>query len=217
MNEMADKNKSEHIRVPVFAFAFYVLIPSLIFAAARSGLIGGPVRSVLTNSITLYLFPTLIYLVFVDRANLVQFLKLRRNAIQGMVWGFGLGLIFAGYGLAVNQFSRGGIINLDLKTGTWIWAIGLVGILQEIPFRGFLLQKLEGGMRFISANVVTALFFVVFHVPRWYFRGQFPGLSSFLYLFVFSLFMGYALKRSQSLWSCILFHSIHNLVTFTLL
>jgi hypothetical protein len=117
----------------------------------------------------------------------------------------------------MNLFSRGGIINLDLTPGVWIWAIGLVGILQEIPFRGFLLQKLEGGMRFFSANIITALFFVVFHAPRWYFRGELPGLSSLFYLFVFSLFVGFALKRSKSLWSCILFHSIHNLVTFTLL
>jgi membrane protease YdiL (CAAX protease family) len=185
MNDIAGQNKSGLGRALVFAGLFYILIPFAIYVAARHGLVTGAVRTILTNSITLYIIPTLIYLGFSDGKDTVRFLKLRGNAVQGMVWGVGIGLIFAGYGLAMNQFYRGGIINLDHATGIWIWAIALVGILQEIPFRGFLLQKLQGGMSFFTANIITALFFVVFHIPRWYFRGQFRVFPPAV-LFVFS-------------------------------
>ena len=214
---MADQSKTGLIRLLAFALSFYIIVPALLFVAVKKGLLPGPVQSILTSSVILYLLPTLVYLLYSDRGNILHFLKLRKNAVQGLIWGFGLGLIFAGYGLVVNQFVRGGAINLGLETGIWIWAIALVGILQEIPFRGFFLQKLVDHVGFLAANTITALFFVAFHIPRWYLNGKLPDLSSSLYLFVFSLFLGYVLKRSQSLWSCILFHSIHNLVSLTLL
>uniref|UniRef100_UPI00403F8EAF CPBP family glutamic-type intramembrane protease n=1 Tax=Niallia sp. XMNu-256 TaxID=3082444 RepID=UPI00403F8EAF len=46
----------------------------------------------------------------------------------------------------------------------WLNTILLVGVTEEIVFRGFLLRKLMGSFKFWVANTITSLLFVFIKV-----------------------------------------------------
>jgi membrane protease YdiL (CAAX protease family) len=53
---------------------------------------------------------------------------------------------------------------------TWNSPLGTsigVGFFEEIPFRGYILQKLAIRMNFWLANMLTSLLFVGVHLPGW--------------------------------------------------
>jgi len=43
----------------------------------------------------------------------------------------------------------------------------LIGIIEEIPYRGFMLQKLAERLGFWRANLITSLLFLAIHLPGW--------------------------------------------------
>lgn len=103
--------------------------------------------------------------------------------------------------------------------GKWISGVLLVGFSEEIVFRGFVLQRLAEKLAFGRANLLTALLFCLVHVPRWIRDGRSPGLgllAAALFLVAFSLLLGWALRKSGSLWACILAHSLNNFTSFAL-
>jgi hypothetical protein len=68
-------------------------------------------------------------------------------------------------------------------------------------------------------SVVTSSLFLLIHFPRWIRDGQLMSpsiIGAILYVFAFSCLQGYILKKSGSLWSCFLAHSIGNLTSFAL-
>ncbi|WP_438824400.1 lysostaphin resistance A-like protein [Bacillus sp. JJ1533] len=91
----------------------------------------------------------------------------------------------------------------------------LVGITEEIVFRGFLLRKLMDSFRFWIANTITSFLFVSIHFPIWFYKGlfEFPYiLSSIISVFVMGIIFGFVYKKSNSLWSVIIIHSLYNLL-----
>ncbi|MFB1049799.1 lysostaphin resistance A-like protein [Paraliobacillus sp. JSM ZJ581] len=86
---------------------------------------------------------------------------------------------------------------------------------EEIVFRGFLLRKLMDFYKFWIANIITALLFVSIHFPIWFYKGLFGFpyiLSSILTVFVLGIIFGFVYKKSNSLWSVIIIHSLYNLL-----
>ncbi|WP_268237917.1 CPBP family intramembrane glutamic endopeptidase [Ornithinibacillus halotolerans] len=82
-------------------------------------------------------------------------------------------------------------------------------------FRGFILRKLMDYYHFWLANTVTALLFVSIHFPIWFYRGmfEFPGIvSPILTTFILGIIFGYIYRKSNSLWSVIIIHSMYNLL-----
>lgn len=69
--------------------------------------------------------------------------------------------------------------------------------------------------RFWIANTITALLFVLIHFPIWFYKDlfEFPYiLSSILTVFVLGIIFGVVYKKSNSLWSVIIIHSLYNLL-----
>jgi membrane protease YdiL (CAAX protease family) len=101
---------------------------------------------------------------------------------------------------------------------TWSSLLGTsigVGFFEEIPFRGYILQKLATRMNFWLANLLTSLLFVGVHLPGW--------LSLHLFSwplaannFVFGFVMGILFRITRSLWSCIITHDANDFVSFVL-
>jgi membrane protease YdiL (CAAX protease family) len=85
-------------------------------------------------------------------------------------------------------------------------------LIEEIAFRGVLLRRLETTISFAAANLSVTALFVVYHIPLWIARGQGVSLMPSLWVAVFSLGMGYVLHKTDSLWTCIIIHSVQNLV-----
>ena len=84
-------------------------------------------------------------------------------------------------------------------------------IVEEVAFRGVVLQKLNQDMGFMVSHAVTALLFMLYHIPLWFARGEGISMTGCLWVIFFSLCMGYFLYKSKSLWTCIIIHSVQNL------
>lgn len=91
-------------------------------------------------------------------------------------------------------------------------AVVVSPLVEEFVFRGVLLQQLDRVAPFIVANLTTTVLFVLYHIPLWSARGQAPSLMSCLWVATLSLWLGYVMRRSRSLWTCIVVHAIQNLL-----
>ena len=91
----------------------------------------------------------------------------------------------------------------------------LVGFIEEIPVRGLVFQKLNEFMGFWQASAPGSFIFVCLHIPYWISIGK--SISSYpysaLYIFVFAMILCFVLKRSGSLWGCIIIHGVNDLLS----
>lgn len=163
----------------------------------------------LSNRLIIWTLPVLLLL-----KNPLDYLKLKQNVAKGLLVGLSIGLsllLLRVLGLYLWK----GTIDLDLQLNPHLWleVILFVGLSEEVVFRGFLLQKIEDISSFWTANIITTLLFILQHIPYWillhkYELAQLPNLIlSVLWL---SLLFGFVFKKTKSLWSCIIIHSINN-------
>lgn len=164
--------------------------------------------------ILMYLFiffvPILIYLKKVDKVNILKYLKIKENYKDGIKVGCIVSLIYISV-LLIKNFINGFNVNFNIGL-LWISAL-IVGFIEEIPFRGFLLQKLNDKVEFIKANIITSLIFVLFHFPKWLLTGG-NIIINFIQIGIVSFVFGYLDKEYDSLWPSIICHSVFNLCFF---
>lgn len=163
-------------------------------------------------SLFVYLFllviPVILYLKLKDKVNPLVYLKIRGNSKQGILIGIIVSSTFIILLIVKNAITSFNSFHLDLGI-LWISAL-LVGILEEIPFRGFLLQKLSNHMKFWKANLLTTVIFILFHMPTWI-NCNTDIIRSAVNISMVSLAIGYLFKEYKSLWIPIICHSVFNL------
>ena len=151
------------------------------------------------------------YLKLRDKVNPLEYLKLKDNLLKGILTGFFISTIFIISLIIKNTIIQDRSINLNIGI---LWISGLlVGILEEIPFRGFILQKLLRHFNFWLANLLTTILFVTVHIPIWL-SSQTDLMGSIVSISLVSLVLGYLFKEYDSLWVPITVHSIFNLATW---
>ncbi|MDP4177187.1 MAG: CPBP family intramembrane metalloprotease [Bacillota bacterium] len=165
------------------------------------------------SGLLIYLFifvlPTILYLKLRDKVNPLEFLKLNQNIKSGILKGLSISILFLIL-LIIKKSVLYGFKSINFNIGI-LWISGLtVGIFEEIPFRGFLLQKLMKRMRFIKSNLITSILFTSIHIPIWLFSGT-NIFNSINTLIIVSFILGYLFKESDSLWVPIICHSVFNL------
>ncbi len=177
-----------------------------------------PVLTAINEAVRVLIFAgtTLLFLLFVTDEKPLSFLRLTANVRKGLIWGVLTGLIYASLivGRAVffgaENFSSKGVSIAD-----WLTTITVSPFIEEVAFRGFLLQKFEKVINFPAANFVTALLFVAIHFPRWITRdgaNLFPSKGmAMAEIFILGLLLGFLFKRTNSLWACFLLHAANNL------
>ncbi len=149
-----------------------------------------------------YLFPKL-----VDRVNPNDFLRLNR-APQGK-WIYLSAAFLVPYSFLIN----GGKIEINSVSAFYILSAVVVSpVVEEIAFRGVVLQKLDQRTSFKFSNSLTTIAFVLYHLPLWSARGQSASVMACVWVAFFSLWMGYFMRKSKSLWTCILVHAMQNLI-----
>ncbi len=156
--------------------------------------------------------PVLIYLIAVKQ-DLFDFLKLR-SIRRGIIWGVAIGSslvllnVIGAYGL------RGHVrVDFHLPLNHWLGAVLMVGLSEEVVFRGFLLSMFAIRMPFWAANLLQAVLFLGIHLPGWALQHQFvwPNImQQIVYIFAFGVMLGFVRKKSDSLWACMLIHSFNN-------
>lgn len=178
-------------------------------------------KIIVENSIKyiVWTVPVFILLKYVYNENPITYLKLNDNVGKGLIWGIAVGLLIVIYHVARNYIMGDGKFYFNIDTYTWIHRILLIGLTEEVVFRGFILQKLREELEFIYANSLSAVLFLLIHFPRWYISGILSNekIAYFLaysaFVLGFGLLQGYILKRTKSLWACMIIHSFNNLIS----
>jgi membrane protease YdiL (CAAX protease family) len=203
----------------VYALSFFAVWSGyVIFVTPRFG--GGPASLTLESSVKLsvWTLPVFLLVRLKERQSALDYLRLRSGWRKGLLYGLGLGSLLSLY-LVAASLPDGFHFDPGFAWGKWVSGVLLIGFTEEIVFRGYFLQRLGARLAFRWANLTTALLFVLIHVPRWIRDGRAIGLgllASLLYLIAFSVLLGWILKRSDSLWACMLAHAINNFTSFAL-
>lgn len=149
-----------------------------------------------------------------EKSNPTSYLGLRPNFKKSFKWICWVFLVFIPY-VILNITVLDNNIDFHIGFDEWLNVFLLVGITEEIVFRGFILKKLMDSFKFWKANTITSLLFVSIHFPIWIHKGLFlfPDiLITSINIFVLSAIFGYIYKKTSSLWSVIIIHSFYNLL-----
>jgi membrane protease YdiL (CAAX protease family) len=155
--------------------------------------------------------PVFLYLKYVDGVDPVEYLKLKQHVRRG--------LIVAGLLTVANvlgSIARFGLPHLSADRITWNSVLGtsfMVGFIEEIPYRGFMLQKFGERMNFWLANLLTSTLFLLVHVPGWIALHMLRADLA-ASIFFFGVVMAIAFKYSRSLWAPIVTHSANDFLSF---
>jgi membrane protease YdiL (CAAX protease family) len=107
---------------------------------------------------------------------------------------------------------RFGIPNPNAQSITWNNVLStslLIGFVEELPYRGFILQKLQERLSFWVANAVSSLLFLAIHLPGWISLHMLSA-ETFVFVFIFGMLMSIVFRYSGSLWSAIIAHSLND-------
>jgi membrane protease YdiL (CAAX protease family) len=155
----------------------------------------------------IWIAPVIWYLHCIDKVDVLEYLQLKRQWKRGVVIGLALSVINF-FGTA----ARLGWPNWSSAHVTWNSILGtsiLVGVFEEIPFRGFILRKLQERFDFGTSAAISSLLFVGAHVPGWIRLGLLSAYNV-IYIFVFGTVMAIILRYSRSLWAPIVTHSLND-------
>ena len=78
----------------------------------------------------------------------------------------------------------------------------IVPFYEEIIFRGIILSSTEKHLGYKSANIIQASLFAIVHF----------SLHLFIFYFIFGLITGYAAKKTNGLFTGIVFHAVNNFI-----
>lgn len=153
-----------------------------------------------------WVLPVLLFLRFVDRVDPFEYLQLRRNSLRGLL----VALVFSllNFFLSVSQFGW----PQHAARLTWNNILStslLIGIVEEIPFRGFIFKKLNESYSLVVAAFLSALLFLAIHMPGWISLHLFT-VHNAIFVFVFGLLMVLVFRLAKSLWGPIVAHSLND-------
>jgi membrane protease YdiL (CAAX protease family) len=160
-----------------------------------------------------WIAPVLLYLRYVDGVDPFEYLRMTPPVRRGLI----LALVLTAINV-IGTFARFGMPHLSLQRVTWNSVLGtsfLIGLFEEIPYRGFMLRKFSERMNVWLANLLTSLLFLSIHLPGWIALHIFnPGAA--VSVFLLGVVFAWAVSYSGSLWSAIITHSVNDCLTFVI-
>lgn len=163
----------------------------------------------------IWIIPIYIIIKYFQKKNFLEYVGLKKwdiNSIKLSVIASALLGIFNFTAIIARQnFNLSGLnylLPLSIIIGTTIAA----PFIEEIFFRGFILNIASENWGFWKGNIITSIFFVIIHWPNWLFFSNFNWFSSF-YLFIFSLLCGLIVRHGKGvIWGAMLFHFVNNYI-----
>jgi len=125
-----------------------------------------------------------------------------------------VGILF--YSLVSSIVINGNITIIHPDPLSWlIGGVLLVGITEEVLFRGFFLNALLTKIKAIHALTLSSLMFVVIHLPWWIYSGKFSdplsALGGCASIFVLGLVFGWTFMKSRNIFVPMFLHMLWNL------
>jgi membrane protease YdiL (CAAX protease family) len=165
----------------------------------------------LSLRLLVWVLPVFVYLRHIDHQDPIEYLKLKQNWRRGVVIGLALSLLnFLG------SMARFGAPHPSVQSLTWNSVIGtsfLIGFIEEIPYRGFILQKFEERYGFWVAFLLSSLLFLSIHIPGWLSLHLLKAESA-ISVFIFGAVMAIVFRYGKSLWGPIIAHSLNDFIAF---
>lgn len=207
-----------------FLLAFFVVwaLRATLFFAIDGKIDSGSLRLVYSNALkfALWVIPPVIYLRRVVKTDPLEYLKLaskpnRRGLILAAIV---TATFFAGM-LLFEWVTAGKRLTLLFETALPDWlgvlaAVAPSSFFEELLFRGFILNQLHERVGFWKANALSSLLFVLVHWPNWLWVNGFKGWIVFtsVSIFILSLFLGYLMRLTNSLWPSVFGHTLNNFI-----
>lgn len=192
----------------IFLFAFYIIDIGRLYLEHSTDFH--------ISRIFTWLIPIFLFIIFVLRKNPVKFLKLWPGIKKGVFWGIIISAIHIFLYCSLRYLWNNKLtVNFHFNFGTFLDITLFAGLVEEIMFRGLVLQTLNEVLSFKTSNILNAALFVLFHIPYWYFANRFSLslisiIYDFFFIFVVGLLEGVFVKKTNSLWTSIIHHAANN-------
>jgi membrane protease YdiL (CAAX protease family) len=212
------RNRTSFAPFLVYVAAFHLLwIAWPVFLYPRLVTVGSETLTYAVINLSFrflyWIAPVLLYLRYVDGVDPFEYLRMTPPVRRGLM----LALVLTAINV-IGTFARFGMPHLSLQRVTWNSVLGtsfLIGLFEEIPYRGFMLRKFSERMNVWLANLVTSLLFLSIHLPGWIALHIFnPGAA--VSVFLLGVVFAWAVSYSGSLWSAIITHSANDCLTFVI-
>jgi hypothetical protein len=161
----------------------------------------------------IWVVPVVLYLSLVDRVDPAAYLRLSTYRGRGVA----VALVVTVLNLA-GMVARFGVPHPTPQSLTWNSVLGtsiMVGFIEEIPYRGFMLRQFTERIGRWPATLITSLLFVFIHVPGWIALHT-MRVDRAASIFVFAVIMGLIVTYSRSLWASIIVHSANDWLSFVI-
>jgi uncharacterized protein len=138
------------------------------------------------------------------------------DIVAGLLWGFAavaltIGLIAAAGGLEIRGLALQGA---DLRRSALLWSITMIvlGVFEELLFRGYTLATLTRGTGFWTAAILLSAFFGGIH----YVSKPMENLADALAVGLLGLFLCLTIARTGAVWWAIGFHAAFDFAALVL-
>lgn len=163
----------------------------------------------ITIKFLVWVVPVYCYLKFVDKVDVLEYLRLKTNVLKNVLIGFLVVLPFAIIPTFASLILKNHGINFNLSLSDWFSGVLMAGFAEEILFRGFIFQKLQLFFNLPQSILINSILFLVIHFPNWFSRGLFTWFYAG-FILVFGLITCVLFKFSKSLWTTMTFHWLNN-------
>ena len=180
-------------------------------------------RLIFSNVIkfSLWLIPAGLYLFYRERQNLLINLKITSPINwRGLGIGLAASVLYFVVVFTVEKLYSNRTLTPLLHASASAWLVTLAQVFfspisEEILFRGFVLPQLMDRMPFWKANMLQAILFAAMHWPNWIWVNGFQAwiMVTSVSIFILALFLGWLLRRTNSIWPPILVHIINNFLS----
>ncbi len=169
----------------------------------------------------IFVGPVLLYLRYVEKARATRFLRLVAPSREALTYLPVAGAAFVAWYLLLDELiGDRGMAGVAFVTVLFT-VVSPTTLIEEVYFRGFLLNKFWQATGFWKANAASSALFALIHIPGWFALDRFATPLQLavdaLGIFVFGLVFGWAMKKTGSLWPAYLLHALNNLLVVAIL
>ena len=200
----------------IYLVIFYAwwTVEELVYWGYTSNTLAQVIGSSLVKFVT-WSIPAFILIKKYSHQLKIKYPQLFKNRFR--LWPYLLGiLVMIIYLMILLYFENGGIkINPQFRPSDFIDKFLIVGITEELVFRGWLLNALLKKMPTWVALIVNNLLFLCIHFPIWYqthtLVANFTS-GSFITVFVLGIIFGLLFIKSKNIWVPIVYHMLWDII-----
>lgn len=213
---MNTKNSVSNKVIVIYLVIFYIwwTIEELAYWSYTSNTLA---QVLLSSSVKLltWSIPTFILIKKYSHQLKIGYPQLFKNRFKPSPYLVGI-FIMVTYLAIILYFENGGFkINPNFRASDFIDKFLVVGITEELVFRGWLLNALLKKMSTWLALIVNNLLFLCIHLPIWYqthtLVANFTS-GGFISVFILGLIFGLLFIRSKNIWVPIVYHMLWDII-----